>query len=110
MQHSAPVVVNGEGVGGGAIHPESARTPKSLDTNLKGFGDGGTSLRSPNHYLFHRHMADDDPPWDPEALEQLLPLKADLAALLAFLAPRGPSGDNGPPKASAGPSSNLDRS
>ena len=53
-------------------------------------------------------MADDEPPWDPEALEQLLRLEADLA--IAFLAPQGPSGDNGPPKASAGPSSNLDRS
>ena len=74
-----------------------------------GHGDGGTSLRLPYHYLFHRHMADDGAPWDPEALERLLRLEADLAALLAFLAPRGPSGDNGPPKAPAGPSSNLDR-
>ena len=75
-----------------------------------GHGDGGTSLRPPNHCHFHRHMDNDDAPWNPEALEQLLRLKADLAALLAFLAPRGPSGDNGPPKASAGPSSNLERS
>ena len=54
-------------------------------------------------------MADDGEPWDPEALERLLRLEADLATLLAFLAPRGPTGDNYPPKAPAGPSSNLDR-
>ena len=39
-------------------------------------------------------MADNGAPWDPEALERLLRLEADLASLLAFLAPRGPSGDN----------------
>ena len=62
-----------------------------------------------HHYLYS-YMADDGEPWDPEALERLLLLEADLAALLAFLAPRGPSGDTRPPKALAGPSSNLDRS
>ena len=55
-------------------------------------------------------MADDGVPRDPEALERLLRLEADLASLLAFLAPQGPSDDYGPPQAAAGPSSSLDRS
>ena len=109
MQHSAPVAFTGGVAGGGSTQNVLVCTspPKS----------NGSANRSKIyclgllvHHHLYSYMADNGEPWDPEALERLLRLEVDLAALLAFLAPRGPSGDNRPAKAPAGPSSNLDRS
>ena len=109
MQHSAPVAFTGGGRGGVFTQNVLVCTsPPKLNgsTNKSEIYCLGLLV----HHHLCSYMADDGEPWDPEALEQLLRLDADLAALLAFLAPQGPPGDNRPPKAPAGPSSNSDRS
>ena len=47
---------------GRIMHSASVPLSRSLHFHQKGYGDGGSSLRSLNHYLFHRRMVDDEPP------------------------------------------------